>query len=151
ISASDDGWWLAPVLRMRAGEILYRDVWTFYAPLSLHGFAWLFDVTGPSVIAARVLMLAEIVAAAVLAYGFTRRFAPRWIAWLPGAVYALAPGPWHKSYYGLVSIAFFVLLARAFERPRAWRFAALGAMAGAALATRQDLGIAQLAIAFTAA
>jgi len=151
ISASDDGWWLAPVLRMRAGEILYRDVWTYYAPLSLHAFAWLFDATGPSFLAARDLMLAEIVASAVLAYAFTRRFAPPSIAWLPAAVYALAPGPWHKSFYAFVSIAFFVLLARAFEMPRARRFAALGAMAGATLATRQDLGIAQLAIAIAAA
>src|SRR5262249_11076382 len=104
ISASDDGWWLAPVQRMRAGEILYRDVSTSYAPLSLHAFAWLFDATGPSFLAARVLMMAEIVAAAVLAYAFARRFAPPWIACLPAAVYVLAPGPWHKSFYAFVSI-----------------------------------------------
>lgn len=151
LAVSDDGWWLVPVLWMRDGEILYRDVWTYYAPLVHHVYAWLFAVTEPSVIAARTLMAFEITAAALLAQRFTRRFAPVSLAWLPGAVYVLMPGPWHKAFYGLVSVAFFVLLARAFEKPRALRFAALGAMAGATLASRQDLGLAQLAIAFTAA
>jgi hypothetical protein len=38
----DEGWYLYPTLRMLEGEVLYRDLWTFYAPLRYHLLAWLF-------------------------------------------------------------------------------------------------------------
>jgi hypothetical protein len=147
----DDGWYLQPVLRMRAGEILYRDIWTFYAPGIHHAVEWLFRVTGPSILAARTLLAAGIVVSVVLSYRLARRFAPPWLAWLPAAVYALVPGPWHKAYFATCTTAFFVLLARALERPDARRFAALGAMTGVTLVTRQDLGLLQLAAGLVAA
>ena len=61
LAVSDDGWWLVPVLWMRDGEILYRDVWTYYAPLVHHVYAWLFALTEPSVLAARTLMAAGLI------------------------------------------------------------------------------------------
>jgi hypothetical protein len=152
LSLNDDGWYLQPVMRMLQGELLYRDVWTFYAPGIHHLLAWIFEVTGgPSLLTARTVWLALIATSAVLSHGFARRFVPAWLAFLPAATYVLAPGPWHKSYYATLAIAFFVLLARAFERPSAKRFAALGAWAGLALVTRQDLGLAELGIGLVAA
>jgi len=147
---ADDGWYLQPVLRMRAGEILYRDVWTFYAPGIHHAVEWLFRVTGPSILAARTLLALGIVVSVVLTYRLARRFAPPWLAWLPAAVYALAPGPWHKAYFATCTALFFVLLARALERPGAKRFAALGAIAGVTLVTRQDIGLLQIAAGLVA-
>ena len=91
----DDGWYLQPVLRMRAGEILCRDIWTFYAPGIHHALEWLFRVTGPSILAARTLLALGIVVSVVLTYRLARRLAPPWLAWLQDAVYGLAPGPWH--------------------------------------------------------
>lgn len=148
----DDGWYLQPVMRMLDGEVLYRDVWTFYAPGIHHVLAWLFDVTGgPSILTARTLWMALIAASAALLYRFARRFAPPWLAALPALTYVLVPGPWHNAYYATLALAFFVLLARAFERAGTARFAALGACAGVALVTRQDLGLASLGIALVAA
>ena len=147
----DDGWTLQPVMRMRAGEILYRDIWTYYAPGIHHLIAWLFDWTGPSVGAARTLYGALVVASVVLTYCFTRRFAPPLVAALPAAVYALVPGPWHKAYYGTLGMACFVALARALERPTPLRYGVLGAVAGVALVTRQDVGCLGLAIGLAAA
>ena len=147
---ADDGWYLQPVLRMRDGEILYRDIWTFYAPGIHHVVEWLFLATGPSILAARTLLALLIVASVVLTYRVARRFAPPWLAWLPAAVYALAPGPWHKAYFATCTAAFFLLLARALERPDAKRFAALGSMAGVTLVTRQDIGLLQIAAALVA-
>src|SRR5688500_1852528 len=46
---------------------------------------------------------------------------------------------------------FFVALGRALERPRARRYAALGAACGLTLVPRHELGIAQLGIATVAA
>jgi hypothetical protein len=147
----DDGWILQPVQRMRAGEILYRDVWTFYAPGMHHLVAWLFAWTGPSLGAVRTLYAAMIVASVACIYRFARRFAPPFLASVPAAVYGLVPGPWHKAYFGLLGVASFLLLARALERPTARRFGALGALAGIALVTRQDVGILALAITVIAA
>jgi len=147
----DDGWVLQPVARMLRGEILYRDVWTFYAPGIHHLLAWLFAWTGFSLLAARTLYAACIVLSVVMTYRVARRFAPPPLAWIPAAVYGLAPGPWHKAYFGTLSLGCFLLLARALEAPRASRFAALGALAGVALVTRQDVGLLALAIALVAA
>jgi hypothetical protein len=151
VTVSDDGWYLEPVLRMREGAVLYRDVWTFYAPLPYHLFEALFAATGPSILAARTLFACAIAATAALTYRLARRGAPPSIAWLPGAVFALVPGPWPKAFLGLCTAAFFVALARALEKPLARRFAVLGLVAGLTLATRQDLGVAQLGILLVAA
>ncbi|RIK91386.1 MAG: hypothetical protein DCC71_25085, partial [Proteobacteria bacterium] len=148
---NDDGWYLHPAMRMLAGEVLYRDVGIYYAPLSLHAFAWLFEVTGPSIVAARTAMLASIVATVALGWLLARRFAPPALAWLPVATYALVPGPWHKAYYGTCTAAFFLLLARLLDAPSAARAAALGACAGVTLVTRQDLGVLQVGLALGAA
>ena len=142
----DDGWYLQPVLRMRDGEILYRDVWTTYAPALYHVLAWLFALTGPSMLVARTLFAVLIAMSAVLTYRLARRFVPPLLALLPAVVYVAAPGPWHKAYYATCSVAFFVLLARVFEHPRAGRFAALGLVAGVSLVTRQDLGLAEFGL-----
>jgi hypothetical protein len=145
ISMNDDGWWLQAVLRMRAGEVLYRDVWVFYAPLPYHAIEWLFAWTGPSVLATRALFGALIVGSVVMLYRVARRFVPPWIAWLPAAAYAIAPGPWHKAYYATCTLGVLLAAARALETPGSARFGVLGLVAGLALVTRQDLGILGLA------
>lgn len=151
ISMNDDGWWLQAVLRMRDGEVLYRDVWVFYAPLFYHIVDWLFAITGPSMLAVRALLAVCIAASAAMTYLAARRFVPPVWAWIPAAVYALAPGPWHKAYYGTCTVAILLCVARALERPTLRRFAALGLVVGIVLSTRQDLGIVGVALALAAA
>ncbi len=151
LSVNDDGWWFQAVLRMRAGEILYRDIWTFYAPGIDHVIAWLFALTGPSLLAVRTLFALLIVATVAMSYRLARRFAPPSLAWLPAAAYGLVPGPWHKSFYGTCTAAFFLVFVRALERATVSRFSVAGAIAGLVLITRQDLGLAVIALTVGAA
>lgn len=151
ISMNDDGWWLQAALRMRGGEILYRDIWVFYAPLFYHVVDWLFAITGPSMLAGRALLAVCIAASAAMTYCVARRFVPPAWAWIPAATYAVAPGPWHKAYYGTCVVAILLCVARALERATALRFGALGVVVGLALATRQDLGLVGLAVALAIA
>jgi hypothetical protein len=148
---NDEGWILHPVLRMQEGDVLYRDLWTFYAPLRYHVFQLLFSTAEPSLHLVRNVWIACLVASVAGLYPLARRLAPLSLAWIPSFVYALAPGPWHKAPYGLCTVGFFLALARFLERPRGRRLALLGAVGGVTLLTRQDLGIAQLLLASAAA
>jgi hypothetical protein len=148
LMVSDEGWYLHPVLRMLGGEVLYRDVWTFYAPLQHHLLAGVFALSGPSLLLARSLLAVVVVGSVVLLYRVARRFAPPGLACVPAAVLALVPGPWHKAFYGFVTLVFFAALARVLERPGGRRFTALGLAAGLTLVTRQELGLVQVALAF---
>jgi hypothetical protein len=143
---NDEGWLLHPVLRMLDGEILYRDVWVHYAPLRYHAVAGLFSVTGPSLLVSRTLLGLLIVASAAGLFCLARRFSPRWLAWLPGAVYALAPGPWHKAPYAFCTVVWLLALVRALELPTRPRLVALGLAIGLSLGTRHDLGLLQVVL-----
>lgn len=146
----DEGFYLHPTLRMLQGEVLYRDVWTFYAPLRHHVMEWAFRLGGPSLLLARSILVALLVATVVLAYRVGRRLAGPALAWVPAAVYALAPGPFQKAWFGVCSMGFFLLLARALEKPGRGRFLALGALAGTTLVTRQEIGLAQIGLGLAA-
>ena len=147
---NDEGWILHPVQRMLDGEILYRDLFSFYAPMRYHLFALLFSLTEPSLLLIRSVWIALLLTSAAGLFLLARRLAPLPLAWIPAGIYLLAPGPWHKAPYGLCSVAFFLILARTLTRPRSLGFAGLGAVAGLTLLTRQDLGIAQLGLALGA-
>ncbi|UCE87165.1 MAG: hypothetical protein JSU66_05405 [Deltaproteobacteria bacterium] len=148
---NDDGWYLHPVLRMLDGEVLYRDVLTFYAPLEHHLFAAVFSLAEPSIVLARTVWVAILVATVVLTHRVALRLVPPGLAWLPAVVYALVPGPWHKALLGFCAMSFFLVLARFLEKPTLRRAALMGGTAGLIFVTRQDLGLAGFAIALGAA
>lgn len=151
LQMGNEGWLLHPTLRMLDGEVLYRDVLTYYAPLPYHVLGWAFTLFGRSFLLSRTLSLVLLVATAALAYRVGRRWLPAWLAWCPALVYVLAPGPWVKANYGFCTMLFFLTLARALERPGPRRSAWMGAACGLTLVTRQELGIAQLGIAVVGA
>ena len=147
----DEGYWLHAVQRMLGGEVLYRDVYAHYAPLRYHLMELAFRLARPSVLVGRTVWLALVVLDVALVYRVARRLAPPAVAWAPAALLALAPGPWTKALFNLAQVACALALARALERPTARRAFALGAVVGAALLARQDVGLVQLAIALAAA
>ena len=100
LQRGNEGWLLHPVMRMLEGEVLYRDVLTYYAPLYYHLVALAFTLFGPSFLLSRTLSVIVLVATAALAYRVGRRWFPTWFAWCPPLVYVLAPGPWVKAPYG---------------------------------------------------
>jgi hypothetical protein len=144
---NDEGWFLFPALRMLEGDLLYRDLFVYYAPLRFHVLQALFALTEPSLLAARSLWIGLLLMTVVGSYRIARRFAPPSIAVLPALAYGLAPGPWHKSPYGFCTVVFFLALARALERQTTARILVLGAVVGFTLLTRQDLGMVQAALA----
>ncbi len=151
LQMGNEGWLVHPTMRMLAGEVLYRDVLTYYAPLYYHLLAWAFALVGPSFLLSRTLSVFALVATAALAYRVGRRWLPTWLAWCPPLVYVLAPGPWVKAPYGFCTMLFFLALARVLERPGTRRYAGMGAVCGFTLVTRHELGVAQIGIAIVAA
>jgi len=144
---NDEGWVAYPALRMLEGDILYRDVSSYYAPLRYHAIEVVFGLIGPSLIAMRTLWMVLLLVSAAGCFRIARRFAPPAIALAPALLYGLAPGPWHKSPYGFCTVVFLLALVRALERPSTARAVLLGAAAGMSLVTRQDLGVLQLVLA----
>jgi hypothetical protein len=147
----DEGYWLHAAQRMLGGEVLYRDVYAHYAPLRYHLIEIAFRLARPSVLVGRTVWLALVALDVALVYRVARRLAPPAVAWAPAALLALAPGPWTKAFFNLSQVACALALARALERPTARRAFVLGAVVGAALLARQDVGLVQLAIALAAA
>ena len=141
---SDEGFMVYPAARMLEGDLLYRDVYPYYAPLGYHLLELVFRITGPSLIAARTLWMLFLLVSVAGIYRIARRFVPPAAAWLPAATYALAPGPWHKAFYGLCVVSFLLALVRSVEHKSASRHLQLGAVCGAVLMFRQELGAAQL-------
>ncbi|MHC4933645.1 MAG: hypothetical protein ACYTGV_15805, partial [Planctomycetota bacterium] len=147
----DDGYYLLPATRMLAGDVLYRDILVHYPPLRYHLLAAVFSLVEPSVLAARGVWIALLLAAAALTTRVSARLVPGWLAWVPAGILLLVPGPWHKAPYALSSALFFLVLARALERPGRLRFAVAGAVAGMAVCTRQDIGFAFVGLGAAAA
>ena len=147
---NDDGWYLHPTLRMLGGEILYRDIWTFYSPLEHHLFAAILGITGPSLLVARTAWVVLLLAGVASTYRVARRLAPIPLAWVPAAVFALVPGQWSKAFYTLCSMLFFLALARFLDRRDARRAGVVGLAVGFTLVTRHDIGIAQAGLAAAA-
>ena len=103
LQMGNDGWLLHPAVRMQEGEVLYRDVLTYYAPLRYHLFERVFALFGPSFLLSRTVWVLMFVASAALAFRLCLRLLPVWLAWGPPAVYVLAPGPWVASHLAAAS------------------------------------------------
>jgi hypothetical protein len=144
---NDEGWLVYPALRMLEGDVLYRDVFTYYAPLRYHVLQAAFGLLGPSLLVVRSIWIGLLLVSVVGCYRVARRFVSPGLALLPAVVYGLVPGPWHKSPYAFCTVVFLLALARAVERPDRSRVVLLGACAGLTLITRQDLGALQAALA----
>jgi len=146
LMVNDDGWYLHPTLRMLRGEVLYRDVWIFYAPLEYHLLALLYRLHEPSLLLARSMWVVLLVGGVAGTWAVARRLAGPAVACLPALVFALAPGQWSKAFYTLCTVLWLLALARALERGSPARFAWLGAAAGLTTLARHDLGAVQMGL-----
>jgi hypothetical protein len=143
----DEGYVVHAARRMLAGEVLYRDVYAHYAPFRYHLLEAAFALTRPSLLVARTVFVAVILANVMLAHRLALRLAPPGLAWVPAALGAPAPGPWTTCVFGL-SVGLGALAAvRVLERPTPGRLVALGAAAAGALLIRQDIGCLQVGLA----
>lgn len=134
----DEGLMLAWASRVADGQWPYRDFWSNYAPGQTVLLAGLVKLLGPSLLDWRILRVALDAVVALLAYRLVRRSAPRWLAlaaWLAVAAamaWPSGPGPNAPA----LALGLGALLAGA-RRP-----ALAGALAGAAIVFRPEIGAA---------
>jgi len=143
---------LADALRVQGGEALYRDFFAFAAPLSYWLAAGLFALTGASLLAARLLLVACLTASGWLVYRLaSRRGSGEALAALAAlaVVYGtFRPYPaWSHHWIALpLTLAALLLATEASDAPRSRRWLAAGACAALALLTTQTDGIMTFAL-----
>lgn len=147
----DEFHFLAQVKRIVAGEVPTRDFFEFVMPGSLLLTAAWFKLTGPSLLAARLLQGGLVAALALVYLRLGRRLGlSRGIAALPPALLLGVFYAWHPAYshhwFGQVGVGAALLAAwwaLGRERPAAW--AVVGAAVGATYLMQQMTGLALLA------
>lgn len=153
--------------RLGEGDVLGRDVYTLFGPLSHSFHAVVFRVFGPSV---RIILVTNLALAALMMFGIHRFFrasADRTAALLAGLVFALvfafaqyefiagsnyiAPYA-HEVTHGLIlSLGLVACLAAQLRRPRSWRAALAGGLIGLIFLTKVEVAAAAVAVCGAAA
>jgi hypothetical protein len=142
LNVFDEGWALYGAMRLHAGGVLYRDVFSAFPPGHML-CAWIgYGLDPPGILLTRTLYAAFNVALCVGFYFLGRRFLPAHFALLAALLLALAAPRAHLAHYhfGYRYLVFSVLALLAFaERLRTgdsrWMLAG-GACAGVALCFR---------------
>jgi len=142
LNVFDEGWALYGAMRLHAGGVLYRDVFSAFPPGHML-CAWIgYGLDPPGIVLTRTLYAAFNVALCVGFYFLGRRFLPAPFALLGALLLALAAPRAHLAHYhfGYRYLVFSVLALLAFaERLRTgdsrWMLAG-GAFAGVALCFR---------------
>lgn len=143
---ADESYFLYEAKRIRDGEVMYRDVFQFVAPLTWHLMAGLFWLFGTDLIVARVCMALLHGTTAALCYACARSLGVRRsLAVLPPLAYlALCHGPWPYAspHWFATDVVVLILLiglrGRWAEQPRA--AVRLGAVVGLLIGIQQQKG-----------
>lgn len=141
----DEGILLGGAERILHGQVLYRDIFSFYTPGSYYGLALLFRWFGDFLVVPRLTLLAEGAVMAALTYLIARRVAARWAALLAAYAVAIAGLPYYFtafSNWNCTFLAYLALYAAVLwlESPRPWLAAIMGFLAGLACLTQQSKG-----------
>ncbi|MAE69522.1 MAG: hypothetical protein CME06_03525 [Gemmatimonadetes bacterium] len=141
VNVLDEGYLLGAVERVARGEVPYRDFAHQYAPGRFYLFSWLFELVPPSIEATRAVWALLLALTGTAIYLTARHFAGRVAALWPVLAFAVAPGPWQKSFLVLGSIVLALALLRFCEKPAGSRAFLFGVLAGAVLILRQDVAL----------
>jgi hypothetical protein len=143
----DEGTYLYQAYRIARGHVIYRDFFDFKGIAAYLPFALLFAVVGPSVVAARLLMIAIVASIGAAAFETCRLAAGRATvpAYLAAAFPALLVWPsWPNPYHDLLAQLFFLLAllfgARAL-RGSTWALFFAGLLCGLASWTHLAQGV----------
>jgi hypothetical protein len=149
ISPLDEGSILAIAHDLARGERLYADVVTPFPPLTYEAIALLVKWLGPHLLIPRLFIALLFSACVLLVFDLLRQLVPPGWAWA-GAIGMIALKPlafplWTIVNYSQLAMLFSLLALFAFfrflpERRLGW-LAASGVAVGAALATKQNLGL----------
>lgn len=140
----DEGLVCVGAERVLRGELPYRDFWSFYAPGQFYLVAGVFRLLGVTVLAERLLGIAELAALLLLLFLLCRRVAGEafaWSGWLLALTWKLGPplalGVTTALLLGMASLLCLLLFL---ERRGRWLIPA-GLLTGLALLFRQDFGL----------
>jgi dolichyl-phosphate-mannose-protein mannosyltransferase len=157
---ADEGIVLQGAQRILAGQVLYRDFFSFYTPGSYYWMALLFKIFGSSILVGRTALIVYGGLFSLLAYLLARRVCARWSALLAAYMVTLTCVPfrfnvlhnWDSTLLAYLALYFAVLLLE--RRHWFWALAAgtLGSLTvlfehskGAGLALGLTIGFALLA------
>lgn len=149
----DEGVVLYDALRIARGEVMYRDFFEFQGPVFYYLYAGLLALTGPEVVAARLLQNVIAAVGAALLAVIVARGAGRAAGVAAAVVYGTMLVPlWPYAYPHWLALVFvlgaLVLLGREEIRPRAEVGA--GVLLALSAATIQSLGLPALVAAAAA-
>jgi 4-amino-4-deoxy-L-arabinose transferase-like glycosyltransferase len=125
----DEGILLQGAQRILAGQVPYRDFFSFYTPGSYYLLAALFRILGSSIVVARVSLAVTGALLSTFTYLLARRFCSRGVAATAGAVTTLSALPyrflvlhnWDSTLWACCAIYSAVLFVE--ERRNRWFFA----------------------------
>jgi hypothetical protein len=80
----DEGYRLYPSLRLLRGEVLFRDMFTAYPPLSYYLHLLAYEILGVKVSSVRIVLIASQLATTLLTYALARRLMNRWFSLFAG-------------------------------------------------------------------
>jgi len=139
----DEGYLYYVAWAHRQGRAFYDQIVLHsYLPGLFVPFARLFEVVGPSIVAARALMAAGLTLTPVLLYLAARRLVGRGLALAAAVVVLLVPGPWPNFYIGTLATGTLCAGIALVGDGRARAAAALGVVVGIAWWLRIDAAIA---------
>jgi hypothetical protein len=144
----DEGTFLYQANRIARGHVPYRDYFDFKGIVGYLPFAGLFAVVGPSVVAARLLMIAIVASIGAAGFQVCRAVAGRatFPAYLAAVFPALLVWPsWPNPYHDLLAQLFFLLAlllgVRALRGGSAWTLFFAGVLSGLASWTHLSQGV----------
>jgi len=142
----DEGIILQGAQRILAGQVLYRDFFSFYTPGSYYALALLFKIFGSSLLVARTVLALTGAIFSLITYLLARRVCSRAIAVTVAALATLTTLPyrflvlhnWDSTLWACLAL---YCAVRLLERPgRNWAFA-LGSFASLTVLFEQSKGL----------
>jgi hypothetical protein len=143
----DEGWLLECSQRVLAGQVPHRDFVSIYPAGRYYLFAAVLDLFDGNLLAVRAVWCLLRGAVVALVFALGRRIMPLPYALSATAFVLVLPGPWHKTFFPLVSLATLAALGSWLEtRDRRWLVVA-GLAAGCGAWFRHDVGLVALGVA----
>lgn len=141
----DEGILLQGAQRILAGQVPYRDFFSFYTPGSYYLLAAVFRIFGDSIVVARVVLAVTGASLSALVYVLARRFCSRRVAAIAAAMTTLSALPyrflvlhnWDSTLWACFAIYFAI---RFVEEPRSLWSLAVGWFAALTVLFEQSKG-----------
>ncbi len=146
--------------RILDGQILYRDIQSFYSPLSYYVNAWALMVFGRNLAVFYGIGLALSFLLTVVSYQLVRRLVNEkyacltctavlaYCAFSPTVISLIVPYSYAATYGILISAVLLLVLQEHLNRAHFWTLPCLGTLCGLAILAKQEYGLACVGVVF---